>query len=157
MPVQRALHPLTRATASRCVIFTKLDGSLLAFVEFVKLEGLKGLYAAWPRPSLEAWSFIVGHGVLQAALQLLMPGKAHKGPVTPAGNVPLYKVPQFTLECAHLLKCPHGLPLIAYLKVGDILSRQSYILEGGLGSERSPAVISRLDLPITLLPPNPPS
>ena len=84
---------LKRAVSHRrCVIFTKLDGSLMAFYRFVQLEGLSGLWAAWPRPSLEAWSYVAGHGLLQAALQLWLPGRRHLGPVTPKGNVPVYKV-----------------------------------------------------------------
>ena len=58
----------------------------------MQLEGLSGLWTAWPRPSLEAWSYVAGHGLLQAALQLGLPGRTHLGPVTPKGNVPVYKV-----------------------------------------------------------------
>ena len=31
-------------------------------------------------------------GVLQAGLQLGLPGRTFKGPVSPRGNVPVYKV-----------------------------------------------------------------
>ncbi len=80
------------ACMSRCVMFTKLDGSLLALQKFVQIEGPSGLWAAWPRPSLEAWGYVAGHGLLQAALLLGLPGRTHYGPVTPKGNVPVYKV-----------------------------------------------------------------
>ncbi len=45
----------------------------------------------WPRPSMEAWAIMGAFGALQALLQLALPGKEHKGPVSPKGNVPIYK------------------------------------------------------------------
>jgi len=83
-------------------MFTKLDGSLLALQKFVQIEGPSGLWAAWPRPSLEAWGYVAGHGLLQAALLLGLPGRTHYGPVTPKGNVPVYKV------CAAILAAAYG-------------------------------------------------
>lgn len=71
--------------------YIHLDASLLALWKYIQLEGLWGLYAAWPRPSLDAWLHIIVFGALQAALQLLLPGREHKGPITPKGNVPVYK------------------------------------------------------------------
>ena len=86
-------------------MFTKLDGSLLAFQKFVQLEGPSGLWAAWPRPSLEAWGYVAGHGLLQAALLLGLPGRTHHGPVTPKGNVPVYKVCTVALQSARISTC----------------------------------------------------
>lgn len=50
------------------------------------------LYDIWPRPSAEAWTYILGFGLLQALLQLFVPGPEFQGPITPKGNVPKYKV-----------------------------------------------------------------
>ena len=64
----------------------------MGFYNFLRAEGLAGLQAVWPQPSVEAWTYIAVFGVLQALLQLYAPGRIVKGPVTPRGNVPVYKV-----------------------------------------------------------------
>ena len=46
----------------------------------------------WGPVAVEAWCWVGAFGVFQAALQLLIPGSVFKGPVTPKGNVPVYKV-----------------------------------------------------------------
>mmetsp|Transcript_698 Transcript_698/g.2050 ORF Transcript_698/g.2050 Transcript_698/m.2050 type:complete len:485 (-) Transcript_698:720-2174(-) len=71
--------------------YIHLDASLLALWKYVQQQGLGGLWAAWPRPTADAWTHIVAFGLLEAVLQLLLPGKQHKGPVTPKGNQPVYK------------------------------------------------------------------
>ena len=76
----------------RWFTLTQLDGSLLAFCYFVQKSGLAGLRAAWPWPSAEAVAHVAAFGALQAALQLALPGRTFKGPVSPRGNVPVYKV-----------------------------------------------------------------
>ena len=53
---------------------------------------MQGLLAIWPRPSAEAWAYVAAFGVAQALMQLYVPGKVVKGPVTPKGNVPVYVV-----------------------------------------------------------------
>ena len=82
------------AVASCCRWFTltQLDGSILEFYEYARSGGIGGLYFAWPRPSLEAWRIIATFGLVQALLQLYVPGKPFHGPVSPKGNVPVYKV-----------------------------------------------------------------
>ena len=65
---------------------------MTTFASYVKQEGLHGLLAVWPRPSAEAWAYIAAFGAAQAAMQLYVPGKIVKGPVTPKGNVPIYVV-----------------------------------------------------------------
>ncbi len=69
-------------------------------------QGLEGLWAAWPRPTADAWMHIAAFGALEAALQLLLPGKQHKGPITPKGNVPVYKVPYSPAERCYLAAKP---------------------------------------------------
>lgn len=77
----------------RTFTYVHLDASLLALWKYLQAEGIvRGLLAAWPVPSLEAWTHIFMFGALQAMLQMLLPGREHKGPITPKGNVPVYKV-----------------------------------------------------------------
>lgn len=83
---------LLRALGCRTFTYIHLDASLLALWKYVQQQGLGGLWAAWPRPTADAWTHIVAFGLLEAVLQLLLPGKQHKGPVTPKGNQPVYKV-----------------------------------------------------------------
>ncbi len=61
-------------------------------VLFAKIAGVQGVRNVWPWPSVEAWAIIGAFGGLQALLQLGLPGKEHHGPVSPKGNVPVYKV-----------------------------------------------------------------
>ena len=70
---------------------TKFDASPTLFYAWASKAGLKGVAAAWPTPfNAEAWTYLAAFGFLQAALQLLLPGKKVTGPVTPRGNVPVY-------------------------------------------------------------------
>ena len=70
---------------------TKFDASPALFGSWASTVGLKGVAAAWPSPfNREAWTFLAAFGSLQAALQLLLPGRRVAGPVTPRGNVPVY-------------------------------------------------------------------
>lgn len=84
----------------RWYILTHLDGSLSNVVLFTKIAGVQGVRSVWPWPSPEAWAILSVFGALQAFLQLAVPGKQHAGPVSPKGNVPIYKV-----HCAHPLYC----------------------------------------------------
>lgn len=76
----------------RWFLHTRMDSSVSSFVQYARKEGLQGLLAVWPRPSSEAWAYIAAFGVVQALMQLFVPGKVVKGPVTPKGNVPVYVV-----------------------------------------------------------------
>lgn len=81
-----------RCVHRRTFTYIHLDASILALWKYVQLQGLGGLWAAWPRPSADAWMHICVFGGVEAALLLLLPGRQHKGPITPKGNVPVYKV-----------------------------------------------------------------
>ena len=67
----------------------------------------------WPgmfsRNALEAWTVFSAFGALQAAMQLLVPGTTFRGPVSPMGNVPEYKVrlqsPIARSGSANLFRC----------------------------------------------------
>lgn len=95
-------HPMTHVSTCRWYTLTKLDGSALQFVQLVKKGGLRVLYDIWPRPSVEAWTYILGFGLLQALFQLFIPGPEFQGPITPKGNVPKYKV----MPCHFQGECP---------------------------------------------------
>ncbi|GJN21023.1 hypothetical protein PR202_gb08468 [Eleusine coracana subsp. coracana] len=68
------------------------DGSVVKTYEYLRDHGVvEGLKSIWPVPTLIAWKIIFGFGLFEAALQLLLPGKRFEGPVSPSGNVPVYK------------------------------------------------------------------
>ena len=83
----------------RWYMLTHLDGSLSNVVLFAKIAGVQGVRSVWPWPSLEAWAILGVFGALQAFLQLALPGKQHAGPVSPKGNVPIYKVQGMPIHC----------------------------------------------------------
>lgn len=69
------------------------DGSVVKTYEHLRAHGVvEGLKAIWPMPTVVAWKIIFGFGLFEAVLQLLLPGKRFEGPISPAGNVPVYKV-----------------------------------------------------------------
>ncbi|VAH69146.1 unnamed protein product [Triticum turgidum subsp. durum] len=68
------------------------DGSVARTYEHLRDHGiLEGLKAIWPMPTVLAGKIILGFALFEAALQLLLPGKRFEGPISPAGNVPVYK------------------------------------------------------------------
>uniref|UniRef100_A0A061S7K6 7-dehydrocholesterol reductase n=1 Tax=Tetraselmis sp. GSL018 TaxID=582737 RepID=A0A061S7K6_9CHLO len=69
----------------------RLDGSVSEFVALAAREGAVGLWQRWPTPTAEAWAIIGTFGAVEAFLQLALPGKKFLGPVSPKGNVPVYK------------------------------------------------------------------
>jgi 7-dehydrocholesterol reductase len=68
---------------------TAADGSVLNTFYYLKDNG--GFVNLWPKPTLLACKIIAVYGVFEAALQLLLPGKTVYGPISPAGNRPVYK------------------------------------------------------------------
>lgn len=69
------------------------DGSVLRTFGYLNQLGLfNGLRSIWPAPSLIAWRIIASFGAFEALLQLVLPGKRFEGPISPAGNIPVYKV-----------------------------------------------------------------
>lgn len=65
-------------------------GSMSQFIENIRSEGLNYMRSAYVPPSWRGLSYIIGFGVLQAALQVWLPGRKFAGPPTPKGNVPIY-------------------------------------------------------------------
>lgn len=73
----------------------KLDGSPTALLQEIRQKGIgRILYSAWVPyifGSTKAWKFILPYAMFQLALMKILPGKLTKGPITPAGNIPIYK------------------------------------------------------------------
>lgn len=73
------------------------DGSITQTFDYLRQHGLQGFLDIWPRPTAVAWKIIFVYAAFEAALQLLLPGKTVKGPISPEGNQPVYKVLFFLL------------------------------------------------------------
>lgn len=73
----------------------KLDGMPSKLLQEISKRGLlKLIYKAWIPyifGSWTAWKFIIPFAVFELILMRVLPGKMTKGPVTPAGNTPIYK------------------------------------------------------------------
>ncbi|QEY53207.1 phosphatidylethanolamine N-methyltransferase family domain-containing protein [Legionella longbeachae] len=74
---------------------TQLEGSLLALWNLMLQNGFsQSIYSIW-QPyfwgSTIAWKIIVVFIVFELALMRLLPGKIFHGPISPKGNVPVYK------------------------------------------------------------------
>lgn len=68
------------------------DGSILQAFSYLRDHGLQGFIDIWPKPTPTACKLIATYAVFEAALQLFLPGKRVEGPISPAGNKPVYKV-----------------------------------------------------------------
>ena len=78
---------------------TALDGSLLGLWDQMMHQGvLQTIYDIW-KPyfwgSTTAWEIIACFIVFELALMRFLPGKIWQGPITPKGNVPVYKANGF--------------------------------------------------------------
>ena len=73
----------------------KTDGSPSAIAAEIRQQGFwSTLYNAWIPyifGSAKAWKLILPFAAFELLLMRILPGKMVKGPVTPAGNVPVYK------------------------------------------------------------------
>jgi hypothetical protein len=70
----------------------------------VRAGGAAALVELWPAQTLEAWAYILGFGLMQAALLLLVPGGKHVAPTTPKGNTPVYRVRERFFVCVVFLR-----------------------------------------------------
>ncbi len=74
---------------------TTLQGSFSSLFEFIQQQGfLSALYQIWHPVmfgSPIAWSILAIFAIFQLALMRVLPGKVFHGPVTPKGNIPIYK------------------------------------------------------------------
>lgn len=80
------------AAGCRWFVLTEMKGSIPDFVAFCQQQGLDGVLAAVPPPTATAWTMIGAFAAFEATLQLVIPGKVWIGPVSPAGNRPVYWV-----------------------------------------------------------------
>jgi len=71
------------------MICAHFDGSVLAFLHGIDWPTF---WKLCPRPTWAAARMILIFAVLEALLLVLLPGKIHHGPVTPAGNRPRYRM-----------------------------------------------------------------
>ena len=72
-------------------VHNRFEGSTADFVAWIQERGLAGLMELHQSPSREAWVVIAIFGAIEAFLQLCLPGKKVTGPITPKGNIPVYK------------------------------------------------------------------
>jgi 7-dehydrocholesterol reductase len=74
---------------------TELNGSLSALWSLMSQQGLiQTIYQVWAPffwGSATAWKIIFCFTLFQLALMRLLPGKIFEGPITPKGNIPVYK------------------------------------------------------------------
>ena len=113
-------------------IATTLDGSFLLFWRLVSADGLLDTVAQIWGPlffgSPLAWKILAGYAAFQLLLMKIVPGKPVLGPITPKGNIPLYKangVACFLITVSTFLVCSFGLhlfsPSILYDNLGPML------------------------------------
>jgi len=73
----------------------ELDGSFTKLLELIFQKGMLHLFTKAWLPYIfgtaTAWKIIGSFAIFQLMLMRVLPGKMTKGPVTPAGNVPVYK------------------------------------------------------------------
>ncbi len=99
--IHRYLIPLTLLTLCPPTVFvfwytaTALDGSFQNFWHLVWNQGLFSTVASIWFPvffgSATAWKIIASFAAFQLFLMKAVPGKPFVGPITPKGNVPIYK------------------------------------------------------------------
>ncbi|TQD99106.1 hypothetical protein C1H46_015307 [Malus baccata] len=104
------------------------DGSILQTWDYLRQHGLQGFIKIWPIPTATAWKIIACYGAFEAALQLLLPGKRVEGPISPAGNRPVYKAngmaAYFVTLTTYLGLWWFGIfnPTVVYDHLGEIFS-----------------------------------
>jgi 7-dehydrocholesterol reductase len=111
---------------------TALGGSLTALLSEIRHAGLLATIANVWGPVLfgtrTAWTVLGVFAAIQLALMRLLPGARFEGPITPAGNTPVYKangVAAFTVTIALFCGASFGLHLfraaMIYDHFGEIL------------------------------------
>ena len=104
----------------------KLDGLPSRLVQEIFDKGfLATIYKAWiPNVfgSWTAWKFIIPFAVFELILMRVLPGKTTKGPVTPAGNTPIYKANgmlSYLVTLAAYFVCAYGLKIFNPVDIYD--------------------------------------
>lgn len=75
----------------RYVVHTRFAGSVTDLLMYSQTNGIASALALYETPSLDSWMVLIVFGLVEAILQLYLPGKIVHGPVTPKGNIPVYK------------------------------------------------------------------
>jgi 7-dehydrocholesterol reductase len=93
-------------------------GSIMSLMTEFAAAGVLGTVAGFWGPvffgSPIAWTMIVIFAAVQLTLMRLLPGRAVRAPITPGGNIPVYKangVPAFVVTLGLYLGCSFGLGL----------------------------------------------
>ncbi len=117
---------------------TKLDGSFLEFGKLVAHYGIVDSFNLIWKPvffgTSEAWTIIGAFAAFELFLMRALPGNEFRGPITPAGHVPVYKangVPAFLVTLATFFICSYGFDLfspgIVYDNLGGLLGALNII------------------------------
>ena len=113
-------------------INTALGGSFQAFWSLIYQNGLfttmKSIWGPLFFGSPLAWKILASYAAFQLLLMKIVPGKPFLGPITPQGNIPIYKangVPCFLITVGLYLLSSYGLhlfsPTIIYDNLGAML------------------------------------
>lgn len=136
--IHRTLVPLILLTVTPPVAFifwyvnTTLEGSFNTFIQICLQNGFfSTLYKIWwpvAFGSLEAWSITAVYAGFQLTLMKIVPGKPAYGPVTPKGNIPVYRANGpacFAITLATFYLCAYPLhlfsPTILFDQMGPLL------------------------------------
>ncbi len=114
-----------------------LDGSFLAFWELILQKGVFATLLMIQKPiffgSPAAWKILGAFAAFQLLLMRVIPGKPFLGPITPKGNIPVYKangVPCFLITIGAFCIGSFGLglfsPTILYDQLGPILGALNF-------------------------------
>lgn len=71
--------------------FTALDGSVASLVSALSFDTFRTIYMPLFFGSPAAWAMIIAFVAFELLLMRVLPGAEFKGPMTPKGNVPVYK------------------------------------------------------------------
>ncbi|CAM6027863.1 unnamed protein product [Sphagnum balticum] len=105
-----------------------LEGSVERSYRFFQARGIRGLRDVWPHPTILACKIIGVFVTFEAVLLIFLPAERYIGPVSPAGNRPIYKKNGFvsymvTLAVYYFLwKERLFNPGLVYDNIGEIFS-----------------------------------
>ncbi|KAH9568494.1 hypothetical protein CY35_03G080000 [Sphagnum magellanicum] len=105
-----------------------LEGSAERSYRFFQARGIRGLRDVWPQPTILACKIIGVFVTFEAVLLIFLPAERYIGPLSPAGNRPIYKKNGFvaymvTLAVYYFLWKEHLFnPGLVYDNIGEIFS-----------------------------------
>lgn len=132
--IHRILIPLIFLTLCPPTVFifwytaTALDGSFQTFWHIVWQQGLFSTVASIWQPIFFgtplAWKILAFFGAFQLFLMKVVPGKPFVGPITPKGNIPIYKangIPCFFITLSFFLLATYKFHLFSATIIYDNL------------------------------------